>query len=80
MMLRNEEINRDWRREYIVAAVHVKGFTLRQLSLKAGLKADSLRNVLDRPCKKYERIVAEAIGVTPEETWPSRYPRSCEVA
>ncbi|MBT9432948.1 hypothetical protein JZM24_14810 [Candidatus Sodalis endolongispinus] len=36
MMLRNEEINRDWRREYIVAAVHVKGFTLRQLSLDGG--------------------------------------------
>ncbi|WP_334467883.1 helix-turn-helix domain-containing protein [Arsenophonus sp. PmNCSU2021_1] len=79
-MLINEVLNRDWHRQHIVAAVHVKGFTLRQLSVQAGLKPDSLKNVLYRPCKKYERIVAEAIGVAPEEIWPSRYRRAREVA
>ncbi|WP_334470628.1 helix-turn-helix domain-containing protein [Arsenophonus sp. PmNCSU2021_1] len=79
-MLRNEVLNRDWHRQHIVAAVHVKGLTLRQLSMRAGLKPDSLKNVLDRPCKKYERIIAQAIGVAPEEIWPSRYPHSREVA
>ncbi|WP_071882211.1 helix-turn-helix domain-containing protein [Candidatus Sodalis pierantonius] len=57
------------------AAIHVKGFTLRKLSLNAGLKPDSLKNALYRPCKKYERIIADAIGVAPEEIWPSRYSR-----
>ncbi|MEN3258484.1 helix-turn-helix domain-containing protein [Sodalis endosymbiont of Spalangia cameroni] len=75
MMFRNEEINRDWHRPHIVAAIHVKGFTLRKLSLNAGLKPDSLKNALYRPCKKYERIIADAIGVAPEEIWPSRYSR-----
>lgn len=74
-MFRNEVINRDWHRQHIVAAVHVKGFTLRQLSIEAGLKPDSLKNVLYRPCEKYEQIVANALGVAPEEIWPSRYSR-----
>ena len=36
MMVRNEVMNKDWHREYIVAAVHTKGFTLRELSERAG--------------------------------------------
>lgn len=43
MMVRNEVMNKDWHREYIVAAVHTKGFTLRELSERAGLKKDSLK-------------------------------------
>ncbi|EEA0729280.1 DNA-binding protein [Salmonella enterica subsp. enterica serovar Newport] len=75
MMLRNEVASQDWHREHIVAAVHVKGLTLRELSLRAGLKKDSLKNVLYRSCPKYERIIADAIGVSPDEIWPSRYAR-----
>ncbi|EKN5996268.1 helix-turn-helix domain-containing protein [Yersinia enterocolitica] len=75
MMLRNEVISQDWHREHIVAAVHVKGFTLRELSVRAGLKKDSLKNALYRSCPKYERIIADAIGVSPDEIWPSRYNR-----
>ena len=61
MMVRNEVMNKDWHREYIVAAVHTKGFTLRELSERAGLKKDSLKNALYRSCPKYERIIADAI-------------------
>lgn len=50
MMVRNEVMNKDWHREYIVAAVHTKGFTLRELSERAGLKKDSLKNALYRSC------------------------------
>ncbi|MEG0202900.1 MAG: helix-turn-helix domain-containing protein [Citrobacter sp.] len=75
MMLRNEVASQDWHREHIVAAVHVKGFTLRELSLRAGLKKDSLKNALYRSCPKYERIIADALGVSPDEIWPSRYTR-----
>ena len=73
MMVRNEVMNKDWHREYIVAAVHTKGFTLRELSERAGLKKGSLKNALYRSCPKYERIIADAIGVEPAEIWPSRY-------
>lgn len=73
-MTRNE-VASDWHPAYIVAEVHVKGVTLRELSLGAGLKKDSLKNALYRKCPKYERIIADAIGVSPAEIWPSRYTR-----
>ncbi|WP_420055706.1 helix-turn-helix domain-containing protein [Escherichia coli] len=38
--------------------MHTKGFTLRELSERAGLKKDSLKNALYRSCPKYERIIA----------------------
>ncbi|MGP1923673.1 MAG: helix-turn-helix domain-containing protein [Arsenophonus sp. NEOnobi-MAG3] len=34
----------------------------------------------NRPCKKYERIIAEAIAVTPEDICLSRYPDLPEIA
>lgn len=74
-MARNEEARRDWHPANIVAAVHVKGRTLRELSVEAGLNRDSLKNALYRKCPKYERIIADAIGVSPETIWPSRYSR-----
>ncbi|WP_071523977.1 helix-turn-helix domain-containing protein [Edwardsiella tarda] len=65
--------NQDWHAEDIKAAVRKRGTTLSQLSRDAGLKSDSLRNVLRFHCKKYEAIVAGVIGVEPGEIWPSRY-------
>ena len=73
MMIRNEVKTNDWHPRRIVAEVHVKGTTLRALSLAAGLSQDSVKNALYRACPKYERIIANAIGVAPEEIWPSRY-------
>ncbi|EGH0175053.1 DNA-binding protein, partial [Salmonella enterica] len=34
---------------------------------------DSLKSVLRTPCRPYQQIIADALGVTPEEIWPSRY-------
>ena len=75
MMSINEVVKQDWHPAHVVAAVRVKGFTLRSLSIEAGLNQDSLKNALYRKCPKYERIIADAIGVAPEEIWPSRYAR-----
>ena len=64
----------DWHREDIKAALAKKGGSLRQLSLQNGYSnADTLKNALDRPWLKGERLIAEAIGVPPEEIWASRY-------
>lgn len=73
MMSVNEVVIRDWHPARIVGAVHEEGYTLRELSLRAGLKQDSLKSVLRIKCPKYERIIADAIGVAPEKIWPSRY-------
>ncbi|EGH8691112.1 helix-turn-helix domain-containing protein, partial [Salmonella enterica] len=38
-----------------------------------GLSPDSLRNVFTRSWPRAERIIADALGITPQEIWPSRY-------
>ncbi|MGK7488223.1 helix-turn-helix domain-containing protein, partial [Salmonella enterica] len=43
------------------------------LSRQAGLSPDSLRNVFTRSWPRAERIIADALGITPQEIWPSRY-------
>ncbi|ENT3457467.1 helix-turn-helix domain-containing protein [Salmonella enterica] len=55
------------------SALEKRGITLRELSRQAGLSPDSLRNVFTRSWPRAERIIADALGVTPQEIWPSRY-------
>lgn len=71
----SEENNKpqDWHRAEIKCELEKKGITLSKLSRKHGLSSDTLRNVFSRKWPKGEKIVAEAIGVRPEEIWPSRY-------
>lgn len=64
----------DWHRADIIAALHKAGWPLRQLSLQHGYsQASTLKNALDRPWLKGERIIAEAIGVPAEEIWAARF-------
>jgi Ner family transcriptional regulator len=64
----------DWHRVDIVAALHKKKISLRQLSRDHGYKCETaLNNALDRKWPKAERIIAKAIGVEPQVIWPSRY-------
>ncbi|EJQ0713029.1 TPA: helix-turn-helix domain-containing protein [Salmonella enterica] len=65
--------NQDWHAEDIKAAVRKRGTTFSRLSREAGLKSDSLRNVLRYHWPKGEMIVADAIGEDPVNIWPSRY-------
>ncbi|EBC4877359.1 DNA-binding protein [Salmonella enterica] len=63
----------DWHPETIKAEIHKKGLSFRVLSVKAGYKPDSLKTVLRTPCRPYQQIIADALGVSPETIWPSRY-------
>ncbi|EKH9212848.1 transcriptional regulator [Vibrio parahaemolyticus] len=64
----------DMHRIDIVAALHKENLTLKGLSLDSGLAPTTLSNALCRPWPKGERIIAQALGMKPEEIWPSRYP------
>jgi len=65
----------DWRKADIKAALRQKGVTLKGLTLANGYRSvDACAQALQRPYPKVERIIAAAIGVAPEEIWPSRYP------
>jgi len=76
MTNRNEvRAEQDWHRVDIVAALHKEGLSMRNLSVKAGLKPDTLKNALSRAYPKGERIIADALGTEPAYIWPSRYIR-----
>ncbi|OOF41691.1 transcriptional regulator [Rodentibacter rarus] len=69
-----EKIKRkDMHRADIVAAVRKAGTSISALSVKAGLKPTTLNNALERRYPKGEKIIAEAIGKSPKDIWPSRY-------
>ncbi|GLQ73292.1 helix-turn-helix domain-containing protein [Vibrio penaeicida] len=70
---KNIQEGSDWHRADIVAALKKRGLSVRQLSREAGLGENTLANALRSPWPKGERIIAEAIGMTPDQLWPSRY-------
>lgn len=64
---------KDWHRADVIAAVRRKGTTLQAMSLGMNYSRSTLRNALNHPAPKYERIIAEFLGTTPQKIWPSRY-------
>ncbi|ECK3804138.1 hypothetical protein FRK02_22480 [Salmonella enterica] len=48
------------------AEIHKRGLSFRTLSLRAGYSKDSLKSVLRTPCKTYQQVVADTLGVEPE--------------
>jgi Ner family transcriptional regulator len=67
----------DWHRADIVAALWKAGWSLRRLSLHHGYaQATTLTNALDRRWPKGERVIAEAIGISPATIWPTRYQKN----
>lgn len=63
----------DWHPAQVIAALRMAGWSMRRLGMTHGYSPTSLKNVLVTRWPKAERIVAEAIGVSPETIWPSRY-------
>lgn len=63
----------DWHRADVVAALHKKGWSLRELSRQSGLSAGTLKSALDRPYRKAEGIIATALNMDPQDIWPERY-------
>lgn len=63
----------DWHPADVVAAVRKAGWSMRRLSASYGYASNALSNALRTPWPLGEQRIAEAIGVTPEVIWPSRY-------
>lgn len=65
---------KDWHPAEVNAALRMKGYSLRQLSLLNGYSnPNSLAKALHRPYPLAEAIIAEALGISAPEIWPSRY-------
>lgn len=69
----------DWHSADIIVALKKRGTSLSALSRQAGLASSTLANALTRRWPKGERLIAEALGIAPEQIWPSRYrkPENC---
>ncbi|MGK4333564.1 helix-turn-helix domain-containing protein [Lonsdalea quercina] len=63
----------DWHPADIIAALKKRGTSLAAVSRNAGLASSTLANALTKHWPKGEKLIAEALGVTPEQIWPSRY-------
>lgn len=65
--------NHDWHPADTIAALRKAGWSFRKLSQHHGYSPGTLKNALYRRWPKAERLIAEAIGVSPSVIWPSRY-------
>ncbi|MBA3110327.1 transcriptional regulator [Salmonella enterica] len=65
----------DWHSADIIAALKKRGTSLSAVSRQSGLASSTLANALNRRWPKGERLIADALGVAPEQIWPSRYLR-----
>ncbi|HHC4785177.1 helix-turn-helix domain-containing protein [Escherichia albertii] len=63
----------DWHPADIMAALRKRGTSLAAVSRKAGLASSTLANAIRCHWPKGERLIAEELGVAPEQIWPSRY-------
>ena len=63
----------DWHPEQIKAAVRMRGPSLDALSRNHGYERSACRYALRRPWPAVEKIIADALGLSPQAIWPSRY-------
>lgn len=69
-----QSVAQDWHRQDIMAEIRKRGITVAELARQSGYKNPAtFYNVFKLPYPKVERIVAEFLGVEPQEIWPSRY-------
>lgn len=61
----------DWHPADVLAALRKRNLSLRQLALKH--EYTHIDKVLTAPWLAAEQIVAKALGLPPEQIWPSRY-------
>ena len=64
---------KDWDSCEVVCALRKGVTSIRRLSIEAGLHPDTLKAATNRKYRRGERIIADALGLKPEDIWPSRY-------
>ncbi len=63
----------NWHPADILAALKKRGHSLAGLSVANGYHPTAAGKALKQPWPAIERLLAEAIGVAPQDIWPSRY-------
>jgi Ner family transcriptional regulator len=65
----------DWHPADVKAALEKAGVTLRSLSKTHGVSHSFASIALRKHNPRAELLIAKALGVTPDQIWPSRYQR-----
>lgn len=63
----------DWHPADVLAALKKRGHSLAGLSVANGYHPTAAGKALKQAWPAMERLVAAAIGVPPQEIWPTRY-------
>lgn len=63
----------DWHPADVLAALKKRGLSLAGISIANGYHATAAGKALKRSWPAMEALIAEAIGMKPEQIWPSRY-------
>lgn len=63
----------DWHPADVLAALKKRGHSLAGLSVANGYHPTAAGKALKQSWPAMERLVAAAIGVAPNQIWPSRY-------
>jgi Ner family transcriptional regulator len=63
----------DWHPADVLAALKKRGISLSGLSAAHGYHATAAGKALKRSWPALEALIAEALGVSPIDIWPSRY-------
>ena len=69
----NSPDSADWHPADVLAALKKRGHSLAGLSVANGYHPTAAGKALKQPWPAIERLLAEAIGMTPREIWPNRY-------
>jgi Ner family transcriptional regulator len=64
---------KDWHPADVLAALKKRGHNLASLSVANGYHPTAAGKALKQQWPAMERLVADAIGVSPQAIWPSRY-------
>lgn len=59
--------------ERIKAEIRARGTTLRDLSIASGLHPEAISRAVRQPWPAVEKIIADFLGIPPEQLWPDRY-------
>jgi Ner family transcriptional regulator len=63
----------DWHPADVLAALKKRGQSLAGLSVANGYHPTAAGKALNQPWPALELLVAQALGLTPQSIWPSRY-------
>lgn len=60
-------------RAWVIYQLAVQGRSVASVGRDAGVSRQTIHQVFARPYPRMERLIADALGLRPEDIWPSRY-------